>query len=365
MRKVLFVPSGIGLGHAVRTHNIINHVRKKAEFRLATYGDSTPFFNKLGYEQIKLRGFNYHGEYSFELMQTLVKEADIFFKLAGDYLKLSRYAQEFPYDTIVSDSDPIGIITANFLRKRNVLIENLQIVLDEAKYLPKRFQETLSYQIGLVQELEKYITQYLDLILVTSFNNNKYADKKKHNIGLVMNSKTDDNSYKNALKNEFIAVPINGSALSYNIVHELISVFKNFPKQNFYFINFPTKIIKKIKNIYLLPFMHPPELRAYMKASKAVVSFAGHSTLTEIAHFKKPSLILPLPNHIEQISNATFFRRNKLAEVVFPRQKYENESVTRALTKLFANLNAYEENIKSMNFNFNGAENAEKLILTD
>jgi UDP-N-acetylglucosamine:LPS N-acetylglucosamine transferase len=160
-----------------------------------------------------------------------------------------------------------------------------------------------------------------------------------------------------------VAVPINGSSLSYNLVHELLAVFKKFPEKKFYLINFPTKIIKKVKNIYLLPFLFPSELRSYLKASSAVVSFAGFSTLSEIAYYNKPSLVLPLPNHIEQIANATYFRRHKLAEVVFPRDNYDLGSVERVLARLFSDLGSYSDNLSRMNFDFKGIQNAGELIL--
>jgi len=239
----------------------------------------------------------------------------------------------------------------------------LQIVLDEYKYMPKFFQEKLGYQISLIEQIEKYITEYLDLILVTSFNDKKYSNPKKKNIGLIINNEIDEKTYNEASKKEFVAVPINGSTLSYNLVHELIDVFKKFPKINFYLINFPTKIVRKVGNIYLYPFMSQSELKAYMKASKAVVTFAGFSTLSDVAHLRKPSLILPLPNHIEQIANATYFRRNKLGEVAFPRQKYDKEIVEKMLERLLSNLDMYKENLNNMNFNFEGAKTSEKLIL--
>jgi len=363
MSKLLFVPSGIGLGHAVRTHAIIEKVRRKFEYRIATSGVAYDYFDKLGFDNLlRLKGFDFHGEYSFELMQTLVKEANMFFKLAGDYLQISKLSKEFNFDTVISDSDPVGIIAANFMRKRNIVIQNLQDVLLEAKYLPLRFQQSLSYQINFIEQVDKYLTKYADEIIIPSFHKNSFGLKKKHNVGLIINTEVDDMSVKQARKKSFICLPIPGSALTYEIVRELISVFPKFSDDNFYIINFPTKVVKKIKNVYLFPFMELPELNAYLQEARAVITFAGYSTLSQVLYYKKPSLILPLPNHVEQISNATFFRRNKLGEVVYPRKGYDEELLTKMLNKTINNMNEYVENITKSRFSFNGADMTARII---
>ncbi len=365
MRKILFVPSGIGLGHVTRTEAVIEQLRRKVEYRVASYGSAYAYLDRKGFSPIQLRGFDYHGEYSFELMKTLVKESDLFFKLAGDYLKISKVQKEFDFDTVVSDSDPIGVLSANLLKKRNILIENLDGVIRETKYIPKRFQESLGYQIAFIEQVDRYVAQYLDEIIITSFDKEPFKMRKKHNVGLVRNNEIDPLALREASKQEFVCVPIPGSTLTYDIIKDLLQLFKKFSNQNFFLINFPTQSIKKIKNVYLFPFMSNAELQAYMQASKAVISFAGFSTLTEIAYHKKPSLILPLPNHIEQIANATFFRRNRLAEVVFPRKGYELEVVEKLFKRMLQDAHTYSSNIEAMNFKFDGAQRAARVILNE
>ena len=53
------------------------------------------------------------------------------------------------FDAVISDSDPIGIITANFLKKKNIIIENIFSSLEEVKYLPIRLKQELGYQINI------------------------------------------------------------------------------------------------------------------------------------------------------------------------------------------------------------------------
>ncbi|PIN99658.1 hypothetical protein COT72_05260 [archaeon CG10_big_fil_rev_8_21_14_0_10_43_11] len=365
MRKLLFVPSGVGLGHATRTHAIINKIKKHAEYKIASYGSALKYFERQGFSPVGLRGFDYHGEYSFELLKTLVKEADLFFKLAGDYLRISKLQKDYPFDTIVSDSDPIGLISANFLKTRSVLIENLQGAIREAKFVPKRFQEGLGYQLAFLEQIDHYVVQYVDDVIVPSFDKTPFKMSKKHNVGLVINPTFDEQALRSSAKQDYICVPIPGSTLTYDIVNQLLHVFKRFPKENFFLLNFPTKTIKRVGNVYLFPLLGEDEVLSYLHGAKAVISFAGFSTLTNIAYLKKPSLILPLPNHIEQVANATFFRRNKLAEVVYPRKGYDKDLVEKALTRVLKEAKTYSENIEAMRFDFNGAQRAAQLLLKE
>lgn len=365
VKNILFVPSGIGLGHATRTHAIINETKKHAKFKVAAYGSAYNYFEKQGLEPLQLRGFNFHGEYSFELMKTLVKEADMFFKLAGDYLKISKLNKTENFNTIVSDSDPIGIISAYFMKKQGVLVENFQDVLRESKYIPKRFQDLLGYQLSFIEQVDRYVSKITDMTLEISFEGQSFKSSKKKSIGLIRKNEVDEKALKEAGKIDFICVPIPGSTLTYDIIRGMVSVFKEFPNENFFLINFPTNTVKKLKNVYLFPFMSNPELQAYIKQSKAVITFAGLSTLTDIAYHQKPSLILPLPNHIEQISNATYFRRNKLGEVVYPRRGYDSELIQKMLQKLLSNKASYEENLAKAKFKFNGAQIAADLIVKE
>ncbi len=363
MRKVLFIPSGVGLGHATRVHSIIKELRGKVEHKVAAYEDAYNYFEKVGMNPIRLSGFNFHGDYSFELLKTLINEADVFFKLAGDYMKISKLQSEFAYDSIVSDSDPLGVVAANLLKKRSIVIENLDIVFNESKYIPKRFLEELNYQLAFIEQVDKYLTKFAEHIIIPSFTAGKSKLSKKHNVGLIHPCKMDNVACRDAGNyGNFVLVPMSGSKIGYSIISELLPMFRRYKKTRFLVVNFPTKITKKLDNVYLLPFMKNEELQGYFKACKAVVCSAGFSTLTDVLYHKKPSLILPLPNHIEQVCNATFFRRNKFGEVVYPHKTYDLELVEKKFELLMSNLFYYEESMHSGNFSFDGAKKAADII---
>jgi len=79
--------------------------------------------------------------------------------------------------------------------------------------------------------------------------------------------------------------------------------------------------IKKIvdnENIYLHGFIEPEKMANYYNKANLVISRSGALTLSELANFNVPSILIPFPysanNH--QLYNAKYFYSNKSAEIV-------------------------------------------------
>ena len=79
--------------------------------------------------------------------------------------------------------------------------------------------------------------------------------------------------------------------------------------------------IKKVINndsVLLHGFINPDEMTAYYNKADLVISRAGALTLSELANFNVPSILIPFPyaanNH--QLHNAKYFYSNKSAEIV-------------------------------------------------
>ena len=358
MSKLLYCVSGVGFGHASRSLKIITELSKKHDVTVASYGEATHFFKKNNMETIELNGFTSHGNHGISVWETLSNEKTVFFKIAGDYLKLSKLDKQKNFDAVVSDSDPIGIITANFLKKKNIVIENIFSTINEVKYFPMRLKQELNYQIKILDDVNSFLNKHIDLFIQTGFEKSKLKYHKIKNIGLMIESKIDVEEYNRVKNNDFIVIPLPGTSTNYGVIKQLIDLAKKHPNQRFHFINFPTNTSKKLDNIVLYPLMSFEEVKSHIKASKAVITFAGFNTLTDVLFFNKPSLILPLANHVEQIGNANYFRRNKLAEVVFPKKEYEQEKIENGFNRLLNNLEEYSNNIKERKYDFEGINNA-------
>jgi uncharacterized protein (TIGR00661 family) len=84
-----------------------------------------------------------------------------------------------------------------------------------------------------------------------------------------------------------------------------------------------------------------------MKASKAVITLAGHLTLSECLAFKKPAMVFPIKDHAEQILNA--YMLEDIAHV-----QYGLKDLRKNIKNFLNNLDMLKNRIPDIEFN--GAE---------
>ena len=98
----------------------------------------------------------------------------------------------------------------------------------------------------------------------------------------------------------------------------------------------------------------------YLKVSKALISLAGHCTLSEVLVYKKPSLIFPIPNYLEQYQNSYLMNdyciKGDMDEIglIYMRNK---------LDEFFSKLDKLKVKLKNYNIKNNGATEAAEIIL--
>ncbi|PKL72537.1 undecaprenyldiphospho-muramoylpentapeptide beta-N-acetylglucosaminyltransferase [Candidatus Kuenenbacteria bacterium HGW-Kuenenbacteria-1] len=119
---------------------------------------------------------------------------------------------------------------------------------------------------------------------------------------------------------------------------------KNLSIQNYHAYDF---LIKKIKDAYLV--------------ADLVISRAGIGTLTELSYFKKPSILIPMPQ-THQEENAQFFKNNQATIVLDQNELIKDPNlIIKEIRKLLPNkkeLQSLSENIGKLN-----KQNAEKKIV--
>ena len=106
--------------------------------------------------------------------------------------------------------------------------------------------------------------------------------------------------------------------------------------------------IKKIvcnDKIYLHGFIKPNEMANFYRKANLVISRSGALTLSELANFNVPSILIPFPhsanNH--QVHNAKYFYSNKSAEIVL-----QNELSQGVLEDKFKNIISNKKILDSM-----------------
>ncbi len=321
MNKILWGVCGIGLGHARRSKLIAENV--KANIKFVSY--------ERGYEYlggVRMEGYNYRGKEAWSFLLNLFGVIKDFNKIRKSYETLRRYASRFKPDLIVADTEPITIHYARMNGKKHLTISNLPLVLDYFDELPVE-SASLKIQHKLVEKIEAYMEEEAALVIVPSFKRRKKG--KRVYVGPVARCEKDGN--------DFIYVNVGGHEMERRIMKKVIRKLKRIDEKFVVASNFMYREYKRVKNIEIYPFVESPE--KFISRSKGVITTAGLTIIHEAMTAGKPILAIPIPNHIEQITNAYLVEKNRLGEAIIM-QKLDEKTLSRAIEFFVENVEEYK-----------------------
>jgi len=365
--KLVFSPFGIGLGHATRVHSVLNRLDKSCEVKLCTFGDAYPYFKSIGYEPLKLEGFSFkHQDFNFEFFSTLLTASKFPFSFLKDHKAVSNLFDEWKPDVSVSDSEPVSLITAGMKEVKSVLLVNLLNVLDERKYVTREFQDFFKNQYYTIQKIEDFALRKADKVIIPSFHKIPDMPSKAEVVNLIVRSLPNELPSESRIRDElkikdnFYLVCIGGSQMGKEIYFTLLKILSRFEDKKFIFAsNFSTRKSISFKNIKIYPFLN--DVLKYLKICDGVISLAGFSTVSESLAFGKPSFVVPIPNHIEQFSNAVALSEHGYAHTYISRVFLESR-LTEKLVSFFKSADEIRDNIARAGLKFNGASQAAEII---
>ncbi len=106
-----------------------------------------------------------------------------------------------------------------------------------------------------------------------------------------------------------------------------------------------------------------PNRFEYLKACDAVISRAGHGTLTQCICYGKPMILIPTPGHTEQLNNAIRAKRLGVANIIDQKRISKQmllESVQQILEK---RISKSVKHIQRAVLGYNGLDNAVEMII--
>ncbi|MBM3199935.1 UDP-N-acetylglucosamine--N-acetylmuramyl-(pentapeptide) pyrophosphoryl-undecaprenol N-acetylglucosamine transferase, partial [Candidatus Woesearchaeota archaeon] len=109
------------------------------------------------------------------------------------------------------------------------------------------------------------------------------------------------------------------------------------------FIMFGSKI-EQISQTNLTYYPYKENIFDYMKVCKGVITLAGHLTLSECIAYKKPAMVFPIQDHVEQMLNA--YSLEKISYVM-----YNIEDLRKNLKKFLDSLGELKDRIPQVEFN--------------
>jgi UDP-N-acetylglucosamine--N-acetylmuramyl-(pentapeptide) pyrophosphoryl-undecaprenol N-acetylglucosamine transferase len=117
------------------------------------------------------------------------------------------------------------------------------------------------------------------------------------------------------------------------------------------------------ENYILQKLIEPSEIGDLLNCASLIVSRSGMNTITELIHFEKPALLIPLPfpQNGEQTKNAKFLERIGLA-VVMDQSDLNEKKLLRTIDRMFSELERFT--IKEVECKNLPGKNAAQNIIT-
>lgn len=358
--KVLFIITGVGFGDATREHANIEELRKKirnVKVLVAGYDNSYDYF-KNKYRTIAIKGYKFTSEEPhFKLMPFIFRNYLLPLLWVYSTLKVKREAKRFDPGVIVSDFEPIGLILARMLKKKCIFVfgfdpylfdeysgsnkTSTKVVL-EAKYFTKLYDKADLVVIPTLLGVKKGRLLYTYVNPIIRMLPRQLPNEKK-----LME--------KLSLSRKPILVMLGGSKFGCELAKNISVIAKDFDEDFIIFGNCPKLKLRSNVRHYIFK----ENFLEYLKVSKGVITLGGQKTLTECLAFRKPMLIFPIKDHVEQLLNAYTLRDYAvIGNKVAPRE-------LKLKTAYFlSNLESFEKKLKRMHINFNGSEQFVKILKT-
>ncbi len=349
--KILNIVTGVGYGDATREHaNIEAFLRRdpETEIMIAGYDNSYDYF-KNKFKTISIKGYRFTNKsLKFSVPSFIWRNYYLPFFWVSSTLKLRKAVKDFNPDIIISDFEPVGVMLSKLLRKKCVLIFG---------YDPDLFKQCPHKNHKTILEAKYFNTIYksADAVIIPRLLGQKEEISKYYSVNPIIRRVSSElPSQKELLKKLGLERPpvlimLGGSTFG-NILAEKISKFSHLFNEDF--IMFGSKInqVSK-KNITYYPFKE--NILEYIKASKAVITLGGHLTLSECLAFKKPAMIFPIRDHVEQMLNAYM-----LEPIYYVRYKLQN--LRKNIKKFLGQIS--DINNKIPDIKFNGADQVADIV---
>lgn len=360
--KALFLTTGIGYGHPIRDVAIIKELLSRdpnTKIMIAGYKNSYVYFNNK-YPTIEIDGPEFP-DYSFRLSLTDVIASNLFLPLhyIKNFFKLNKVIKEFKPDIIVSDFEPIGIILARYTKTKYITLFNF----DPREYEKFKNQKNPSLNVRMQ---EPYISQVYNaskqgsLIIVTLKGNQKTTVKYKFISPIIRKAPEELASERElikklSLKRKPILIMLGGSNFGISLINSMLDVLEGFDEE---FIIFGYENHLKLKrNVDSYSFK--PNFLEYLKICKGVITLAGHNTLSECLVYKKPMLVFPVKDHLEQLVNAFNVEDNAVVKYL---DEPSPDKIKNAIKEFLSKRKQLEENLVKLDIKASGAKEVVDII---
>jgi UDP:flavonoid glycosyltransferase YjiC (YdhE family) len=384
--RIYFAPCGIGLGHVGRCVPIARKLQQKnAEILFSTYREGISQIEKEKLPLIRAPsiGFQVKPDGTIDFKQTAINPGPFLasFTLLDQINAEIKAIEVFKPDVVVSDSRVSPLIAAKILGIPRICILNqFQVIIPRKK----RFLRLARFADSITLTLIGKIWTSGNFVLIPDFpqpytictgnlNIPKFYRKKVKLIGPILPTSPDELPTKKELRKKLklpldkpvIFAPISGPIRERAYLTGILrKILLDFPEdyEIVMSLGYPNANDNPIHHSNLTIYKWIPNRFEYLKACDLVISRAGHGTLTQCLCYGKPMILVPTPNHTEQISNAKQAEKLGAAEII-QQEKLDKERLLKSVQQILESEAPQRlMEIQKEAAKYNGLENAVRII---
>ena len=357
--KVLFFVTGVGYGDATREHaNIEALLRKepKAKVLIACYDNSYEYF-KRKFRTFRIRGYRIPGSsMRFQVIPFVFNNVFLPFVWFFTAVKFSKAIKKFNPDIVVSDFEPDALTAAKLGGRKCVVVFGYdpEMLKDYSK------SNKLSAKCWFEAKYFESLYDKADFVIIPKLLGVKRQSVLYHYVNPVIRKGPADFSAKNVLMQKLklkrgpVVVMLGGSDFGLKLAKSLRKIASKFDDE---FIVFGShRQLEPAKNFRHIRFAD--NFLEYLKVSKGVITLGGQKMLTECLAFRKPMLVFPIQDHVEQLLNAYTMR-----DVAVIGKKGSGAGFEKEVRGFLRNLPKLQKKVDSMDIKFNGAEQVADLLV--
>ncbi|MGD9130623.1 MAG: glycosyltransferase [Candidatus Bathyarchaeota archaeon] len=385
--RVLFTPSGVGLGHVGRCIPIARRLEKEgAEILFSTYREGFRYTQQEGFQAVEAPDIGVQvkpdGRIDFRL--TTVKPGPFLtiYTIMKQVDAEINFMQAFEPDVVVSDSRASSLVAAKLLDIPRVCILNqFQVFIPRRKRFLRLARIADATTLTLVGRVWADVNQ----ILIPDFpppytisTENLHIPKAYHKkikfIGPILPVHSSDLPDQKELRKKLgldetkpvIFAPISGPAKERAYFTGILKqIFSRFPDdyQIVMSLGYPNSSVEHVTNGNLIIRGWIPNRFDYLKVCDVVVSRGGHGTLSQSICYGKPMILVPTPSHTEQFNNAKKAADLGVAEII-QQEDLTKDSLLVAVRKVLEKKRFQQrsEQLRREISEYNGLEIATKVI---
>jgi len=383
--RVYFAPCGIGLGHVGRSIPIARKLQN-AEILFSTYKEGIDYVKKerLPLVEAPPIGFQVKPDGSVDFRQTAVNPGPFFasFTLLRQIGFEIRTIEHFKPDVIVSDSRMSSLVAGRLLSIPRICILNefQPIIPRKTHYLRlARLADSITLALlgkmwtsGNIVLIPDFPLPYT--ICEGNLNIPKFFRTQVKLIGPILPKRPDELPSREELRVKLklpsdrpvLFVPISGPTLEKTFAtSRLREILLDFPKEYEIVVSYgnPDDGSKPVRHGNITFHGWIPNRFEYLKACDVVIGRAGHGTITQCMCYGKPIVLIPTPNHTEQLTNARQAQNLGVAQVVLQEWLTKQNLLDKIQQSLGNEARAEIARVQKEALKHNGLENTVRTII--